>query len=63
MKLIDLVESKDTKVPTTIKPRAKALNDALMSRKGGSHYTSKFDYKRAKEKSNVRKQISKDLEK
>lgn len=37
-------------VPST-KPRAKAVNDTLRSKKGARHYNAKTDYVRAKEKS------------
>lgn len=38
-------------------PRAEHLAAVMAGRKGGSHYTEKTDYKRAKEKAKVRKQI------
>ena len=46
----------------TIKPRNKHLNDILMSKKGGKHYSEKTDYKRAAEKQKAKKQINRDLE-
>jgi hypothetical protein len=33
------------------------LNDALLSKKSGAHYSAKFDYDRAKEKSKHRKEL------
>lgn len=39
------------------KLRNKELHDKLMSKRGGSHYTEKTDYKRSKEKAKFRKQL------
>jgi hypothetical protein len=44
------------KVPVE-KPTNKGLNDALLSKKSGAHYSAKFDYDRAKEKSKHRKEL------
>lgn len=40
------------------KPRAKQVNDVLLSKHGGRHFDPKKDYKRAKERSKVRKEIA-----
>ena len=51
----NISESKKNKSP--LKARNKALNDALMATKSGGHYSEKSDYKRAKEKAKLRKQL------
>lgn len=38
--------------------RHEKLNAALVAKKGGAHHSEKSDYKRSKEKENVRKQIN-----
>lgn len=52
-----LKESKKLIVPT-LKPRAKELNAALLTKKGGKHYTEKGQYKRAAEKQKARKMMN-----
>jgi len=42
---------------TVPKARNKQLHDTLMAKKGGSHYSEKHDYKRAKEKQKFQKQM------
>lgn len=46
----------------TIKPPAKNLNQILITRKAGGHYTEKIDYKRSKERQKTRRHIRGDEE-
>lgn len=50
-----LVEAKKVAAPKA--PRAKHLHDVMMGRKGGGHYSEKTDYKRAKEKQKLHKEM------
>jgi len=57
MKIKDLTEGK-TKRRTA--PRAKHIAIVMAGRKGGGHYNAKTDYKRAKEKEKIRKEVNED---
>ena len=57
MKLKDITEGKTHKDRKPKAPRAEHLAAVLAGRKGGGHYSEKTDYKRAKEKARVRKQL------
>lgn len=57
MKLKEIYEGRKEKKKLRA-PRAKQLHDVLMTKKGGSHYNPKTDYKRSKEKAKFRKELN-----
>lgn len=53
----NICEAKKFTGKPMFKPRAKELNAALVSKKGGKHYTEKGQYKRSAEKQKARKMV------
>ena len=64
----ELLSLAEAKTPTSVKRAtaatagAKALNDALMTKRGGGHYAAKKDYVRAKEKQKMRRAVDESTE-
>jgi hypothetical protein len=53
-----LAEGKKSKKPKMPKQRHRDLHAALITKKGGRHYSERTDYVRAKEKSKFHKETS-----